>query len=283
MHELNSGLYLIAALPLLVYILHMQLTQDAPVVTTRVDKLNIAATLYNFHKGLDRNAWGNMGWGAFALAIGLFMLARGRFGWINVALGLLLVAEGLYQMRVREPRVIKVSAATLGLLGLWNLTVLAISFALKSKVVGVNPLVAIIQLLGAWATYKSYALYVALTANLDSGADAEFKALLDQLKNANPATAPDVVEFTSSKSLKSDLRWRVRATDGFMFFMGNEMFLGRKKSQPECFFVAREQVRLELLGEKMFSSKQKVRVTAGATQLNGTMSAEMAQKLMMLC
>jgi len=261
----------------------MSTTQQAPVIANagRLDKLNSAALLYNFHKKLDRSAWESMGWGAFTLAIALFVFSRGGFGWVHLAFGILLIAEGIYEKQVREPKVIKVAAATLGLIGLWNLALLVLSIVTQTRIIGVSPLVSIIQLAGAWSTYKSYAVYAALMASVDPATNAEFKAMFDELKSANPAGSPDVVEFTSSKFLKNDIRWRVRRMDGFLFLMGNETGLG-KKPQVTCLFLERGNVRLEILGEKMFGSKQKVSVTAGDLKLKGTMTAEMSQRMMLM-
>lgn len=256
-------------------------TQAPQASLARVDKLNMAAALHGFDKSLDRSAWSSLGWGAFSLLIGLFLLYRGRFGWINIGFGVLIILVGFYQMKVRVPGVIKISAASLALLGAWNLALVVLAAITKSKV-AVNPLFAIIQLIGAWSTYKSYALYAALLASSDPAANAEFKMLLDQLKNSPPATTPDVVEFTSTKKLGNNILWRIRSMDGLLFFVGNEIVLGRKKSQTECLFISREKVRFEIVGEKMFSSRQKVAITVSDVSLQGTMSPEMAQKLQML-
>lgn len=256
--------------------------QAATAVTTRLDKLNVAAALHGFDKALNRSAWGSIGWGAFSALIGAFLVySTNPFGWVNVVVGLLLIGVGLYEKRVREPRVIKVSAATLGLLGLWNLANFIMAAMASSGVVG-HPWIGVLQLLGAWNTYKSYSTYAALLAASDPGTNAEFKALLAQLNTADPASAPDVAEFTASQFGKNDVRWRVRSCDGLMLFLGNEVMFGRKKSQSTCFFVPRQQVKLEILGEKMFGSKQKVVVTAGDAQLKATIAPDMAQKLMML-
>jgi hypothetical protein len=275
-------------LAILMYILPMAHAQPmahpqmAMAPATRLDKLNVAASLHVFDKTLDRSAWESLGWGAFSLVVGIFLLSTGRFGWINLVFGLLIIIEGLYEKQVREPKVIKVSAATLGLLGVWNLAVFILAAMAKSRFVGGHPVVAVMQLLGAWNTYKSYAVYAALLAKSDPGANAEFKALLDQLKNADPKTAPDVAEFTVSKFGSNDVRWRVRSVDGLIFFLGNEVILGRKQSKPTCMFVPREQVKLDILGEKIFGSKQKVVVTAAGVPMKGTMSQEMTQKMQML-
>jgi hypothetical protein len=129
---------------------------------------------------------------------------------------------------------------------------------------------------------KTSSRQAALLAASDPGANAEFKILFDQLKTCIPATTPDVAEFTASKFGSNDTRWRVRSVNGLLFFMGTEMVLGRKKSMQECLFVSRENVRFEIVGEKMFGSKQKVVVTVSNVPLKGTISPEMAQKLQML-
>src|ERR1700679_3181141 len=94
---------------------------------SRLEKLNTAAALHQFDKALGRGAWSSLGWGAFSLLIGLFMVYRGRFGWINIGIGVLIIAVGFYQMKVREPQVIKISAASLGLLGAWNLAIFVLA------------------------------------------------------------------------------------------------------------------------------------------------------------
>jgi hypothetical protein len=260
----------------------MSQAQMAIAVTTRLDKLNVAAALHGFDKALNRSAWGSLGWGMFSALIGAILLySTSHFGWVNIVIGLLLVVEGIYEKRVREPKVIKISAATLGLLGLWNLGGFILAVMASSRVVG-HPWVGVLQLIGAWNTYKGYATYAALLSASDPGTNAEFEALFAQVTTVDPSSAPDVVEFTSAKFGSNDVRWRVRLVDGLMFFLGNEVVFGRKKSQPTCFFIPRQQVRLEIMGEKMFGSKQKAVVTAGGLQLKATIAPEMAQKLVML-
>lgn len=277
------GFTLFPRLVILIYILPMSTAQLTPQLAnaTKLDKLNSAALLYNFHKKLDRIAWENIGWGAFSLAIALFVFSRGGFGWIHLSFGILLIAEGIYEKQVRAPRVIKLAAGTLGLVGLWNLAVLGISIATQTRIIGVSPVISIVQFIGAWNLYKSYALYATLTASVDPATNAEFQTMLDQLKNASLPGTPDVVEFTSSKFLKNDIRWRVRRMDGYFFLMGKETGLG-KKPQITCMFLERGMVKLEILGEKMFGSKQKVVITAGDQKFKGTMTAEMAQRMMLM-
>jgi len=256
--------------------------QETPSATSRLHKLDIAAALFGFDKLLRRSAWGSLGWGIFSLAIGIWLVLDNRFGWINIAFGLLLMAEGVYEMRVREPKVIQVAAATLGILGLLNLSALLLAIA-GFRVAGANPVVGFGQLIGAWMAYKSYADYAALLAQSDPEMNEEFKMLMHQLKNADPANDPDVVEFISSRFSDSEIRWRVRSMPGFLFFMGNEMFFGRKQSQATCFFLPPAEVKIEIIGEKMFGDKQKAVVTAAGLRLKAIFTPEMAQKLMAMC
>ena len=259
------------------------MTQAQPAIAvSRIEKLNVAASLHQFDKALNRSAWSSLGWGAFSVLIGAFLFSRNsRFGWVNLAAGGLLIVAGLYEKSVREPKVIKVSAATLGLLGLWNLAGFVLAMMAHSRVAG-HPLIAVVQLIGAWNTYASYSTYAALLAASDPAANMEFKAMLDQLQTADPATAPDMVEFTSHKFGKNDVRWRARRVDDVLLFRGNEVVLGRNNSKVECFFVPRQQVKLDITGEKLLGRGQKATVTAGNVQFKTTIASAMAQKLMML-
>ncbi|HEX2330866.1 MAG TPA: hypothetical protein VHN74_19235 [Candidatus Angelobacter sp.] len=262
----------------------MAQAQPAIAVTSRIDKLNVAASLHQFDRALNRSAWESLGWGAFSAVIGLVLLSTtAHFGWVNLAFGVLLIAEGLYEKKVREPKVILVSAATLGVLGLWNLYGFVMNIVSNSGVVG-HPVVAILQLVGAWNTYAGYSKYAALVAAADPATNMEFATMLDQLRTADPATAPDMVEFTAQKFGKNNVRWRARrmATDDLIFFVGNEVVLGRKQSTPTCLFVPRQQVKIEILGEKMFGRNQKATITAAAQQWKASIAPEMAQKFMTL-
>lgn len=263
----------------------MAQSQPAVAVTSRIDKLNVAAALHEFDRALNRGAWESLGWGAFSVGIGVILLytTAHLVGWVNLAFGFLLIAEGLYEKRVREPKVIMVSASTLGLLGLWNLYGFVMAMVSNARYVG-HPWVAIVQLVGAWRTYSSYSKYAALVAASDPATNMEFASILDQVQTSDPASTPDMVEFTASKFGKNDMRWRARRMhDGdLIFFLGNEVVLGRKKSKPTCFFVQRQQVRFEITGEKMFGRKQKAAITAGDQQWKATIAPEMAQKFMML-
>ena len=70
-------------LAILMYILPMAHAQPmahpqmAMAPATRLDKLNVAASLHVFDKTLDRRAWESLGWGAFSLVVGIFLLIAG--------------------------------------------------------------------------------------------------------------------------------------------------------------------------------------------------------------
>jgi hypothetical protein len=53
--------------------------------------------------------------------------------------------------------------------------------------------------------------------------------------------------------------------DDLLLFRGNEVVLGRNSSKVECFFVPRQEVKLEITGEKSLSRTQKATITSVAT------------------
>lgn len=256
---------------------HAQPTFGVP---SRIEKLNVAASLHQFDRALNRSAWGSLGWGAFCIVIGWVLLSRNPLGgWLNIGVGALLMIEGLYEKRVREPKVIVVAAATLGILGLWNLTGLIIGLMTHTRVTG-HPVAAILQLAGAWTTYAAYSTYATLLSSSDPGTNLEFSNLVEQLKTADPATAPEIVEFTSHKFGNNDVRWRAKRVDDLFLFLGNELMLGRKQSKVTCFFVPRRQVKIDITGEKMFGRNQKATITIGTSQLKATIGADIAHKFL---
>lgn len=174
----------------------------------RLEKLNVAAGLYGFDRALTRSARGSIGWGLFSLVVSALVFARGGFGWVNLIFGGLLVVEGTYEMRAREARVIKVAAATLGVLAVWNLGSIAVAYYLHTRVVA-SVWAGILQTLGAWTTYRSYAFYAKLLRQSDPATNEELAMLLQHAKTANPALDPNLIEF-KVKNLTDPLQiWKI--------------------------------------------------------------------------
>ena len=249
----------------------------------RLEKLNVAAGLHGFDRSLARSARGSIGWGLFSLVVAAAVFARGEFGWINLILGGLLVVEGIYEMRAREPRVIKVAAATLGALAVWNLGSFAVAYYLHLRV-GANPLAGILLTIGAWTTYGSYTLYAELLRQSDPATNAELAMLLQNAKTADPALDPNLVEF-KVKNLTDPLQiWKVIRIDGRLFlFVQSEEILNVVKHAIQCFVVEKEQMRLEIVGEKMFGQDQKAVIHLSETVIkNVVISPAMSTKLQTL-
>ena len=249
----------------------------------RLEKLNVAAGLHGFDRALTRSARGSIGWGVFSLAVAAFVFARGGFGWINLIFGGLLVAEGIYEMRAREARVIKVAAATLGALAVWNLGSIAVAYYLHTRAVA-SVWAGILQALGAWTTYRSYTIYAELLRQSDPSTNEELAMLLQHAKSADPALDPNLAEF-KVKNLTDPLQiWKVIRIDGrLLLFVQSEEILNIVKFAITCFVVEKEQMRLEIVGEKMFGQDQKAVIHLSEGEIKNVMiSPAMATKLQTL-
>ena len=218
----------------------------------------------------------------FSLIVAAFVFARGGFGWINLIFGCLLIAEGLYEMRAREARVIKVAAATLGALAVWNLGALALAYYLHARTTA-SVWAGILQAIGAWTTYRSYTIYAELLRQSDPSTNEELACLLQNAKTANPALDPNLVEF-KVKNLTDPLQiWKVNRIDGRMLlFVQSEEILNVVKYAMQCFVVEKERMRLEIVGEKMLGQDQKAVIHLSETAIkNVVISPAMATKLQM--
>jgi hypothetical protein len=260
----------------------MASSAGTPLPHSRLERLNFAAVLHGFDRALERSAKGSIGWGLFCMGIGGLVFARGGFGWINLIFGVLLVAEGLYEMKVREPQVIMVAAATLGILAVWNLGGLAAAYYLHVRFGG-HVWAGVVQAFGAWTTYHSYAVYAALLKQSDPGSKQELEAMLQQTKAADPDLSPDVAQF-NVKNLTDPLQiWKVKLFDGLLLFVQSQEVLSVVKFATYCFVAEKHEVRLDILGEKMFGEDRKAIIHIGSEKIkNVVISPGMVQKLQTL-
>ena len=120
-----------------------------------------------YDRQLNSSGKGTIGWGVFSFAIGLFITLNGGWGWINLGFGLLLIATGIYEMKVREPKVIRVSAAVLGLLAVWNIAAIVLSAYFHTRFIGHGLWIGIAQIFGATSTWKQYDAYAKLRQAAD--------------------------------------------------------------------------------------------------------------------
>jgi hypothetical protein len=255
---------------------------SSPALDERIERLNIAAALHGFDRALVRSGKGSVGWGILSGAVGMFSIMSGRFGWVNLGLGLLLIGAGLYEMYCREPKVIIVCASTLGFLALWNLASFALGLFLHSRHLA-SPVVGILLGIGAWNAYRSYALYAALLAKSDPGATAELASLLEQTKAADSRLDPDVVEFERKDATDPLEIWKLKRFDGLFLATSRKEILGRRKPTGVCLIARRQELTIEILGELRFGQKQKATLRfAGSELRNVRILPEMAQKLQTL-
>src|SRR5271163_4867974 len=92
----------------------------------RVEQLAIAGSFCLFDKKLSASGNSSIVWGVLNLLIGGAILAANNiWGVVSLLLGLALVVAGVYEKKVRDPKVIIISAATLAGLALWNFMLIA--------------------------------------------------------------------------------------------------------------------------------------------------------------
>src|SRR5262250_401924 len=123
----------------------------------RIGKLTAAAGLCIFDRRLRSSGRGSVIWGLLNLVLGSALIAgNDLWGAVSLLFGLVLIAAGIYQMRVREPKVIIVSASTLAILAVWDFTLIALaSMGRVQLALGGRTLFwALAQGWGAYATWK---------------------------------------------------------------------------------------------------------------------------------
>lgn len=102
----------------------------------RAKRLGMAASFCLFDKRLTSSGNGSIIWGLLNLGLGsLILVGHNTWGLVSLLLGFALVASGVYERKVRDPKVIIVSAATLALLALWNFTLIALAATGHTKLV----------------------------------------------------------------------------------------------------------------------------------------------------
>src|ERR1700732_4199783 len=80
----------------------------------RIEQLTVAGSFCLCDKKLRSSGNSSIVWGVLNLLIGGAVLAANNiWGAVSVLLGLALIAAGVYERRVRDPKVIIISAATL--------------------------------------------------------------------------------------------------------------------------------------------------------------------------
>jgi hypothetical protein len=237
----------------------------------RQERLTTAAAFCLFDKKLASSGNSSLVWGVLNLLIGgLLVAGNDLWGWPSLLLGLGLVVAGLYEKKVRDPKVVIVSAATLAVLALWNFTLVALAAMGRMHVLdgGRTLFWAIAQLVGAYGTWKTYAAYKILREKADELTVNEVRGYIDELAKAKPAQSLDLVEFEANAGFREGTKkYRLKP-------LADMYTVARYKSQlsslklEEVTFVPRNEVSIAPEGEKFMSKKIKATVRLGALTIS---------------
>jgi len=233
----------------------------------RIERLTTAAAFCLFDKKLSASGNSSVIWGALNLLIGgVLVSSNDMWGAVSLLLGLALVVSGLYEKKVRDPKVVIVSAATLAGLAIWNFTIIALSAMGKTRLVfgGRTLFWAIAQIIGAYGTWKTYAAYKALQEKADDPTVQEVRGSIDELAKAKPAQTLDLVEFDASAGfIEGNKRYRLKPVEDMYVIARYKSQVGSTKLE-EVTFVPRNEVAIIPEGEKFMSKKIKASVRLGA-------------------
>ena len=251
--------------------------------TDRLQQLQIAGAFCLFDKKLSSSGTASIIWGLLNILIGGAAVAANSFwGGISLLLGLGLVVAGIYERKVRDPKVIIISAATLGVLALWNFTLIALAAAGKVELAlgGRTLYWAIAQALGAFATWKTYSTYKSLRDGSDPLAVDQVRGYLDELKKAKPDQSVNLVEFEANAGfVQGTKRYRLMPVEDLYLAARYKAQLGSLQLE-EVTFVPRNTVTLTQEGEKWMSKKIKASIQLGPLKVDKvTITPEMALRI----
>jgi hypothetical protein len=161
----------------------------------------MAAQFCLFDKKLSSSGTSSIVWGVLNALIGTFILVGdGIWGAVSLLLGLALIAGGIYEKKVRDPKVIMISAGTLGGLALWNFALIGLAAMGKVELAlgGRTLYWAIAQAWGAYSTWKTYSTYKMLRETTDPLTVDQIRGYIEELQKAKPEQTLDVVEFEAN-------------------------------------------------------------------------------------
>ena len=208
----------------------------------RMERLALASGFCMFDKRLRSSGNGSIIWGLLNAFLGFATLNRNqKWGAVSLALGIALIAAGIYQRRVRDPKVIVISAATLAGLAVWDFALIALAAlgTVKLAFGGRTLFWAIAQLWGAFATWKTYSTYKMLHEKSDPLMVGQIRGYIDELKKVKPDQSIDLIEFEANAGfLETSRRYRLKPIDDLYFLVKYKSELG-SLSLEEVDFVPR--------------------------------------------
>jgi hypothetical protein len=248
----------------------------------RIGQLKMAAEFCLFDKKLVSSGNSSIVWGLLNALFGASFLTRGNnWGAVSLVLGLALIAVGIYERKVRDPKVIIVSAATLAVLALWNFALIALSaFGNTQSTLGGRRLYwAIAQAWGAWATWKTYSTYKTLHEKADPSTVQQMREYLAEVKKTKPEQSLDLVEFESGGFPESVRCYRLKPVEDLYFVAWYKKQFGSLQLEG-IDFVLRQEVLLTPKDGTWSSKKIKTRVQLGPLMLEKvSITPEMAMRI----
>ena len=249
----------------------------------RVEQLAVAGSFCLFDKKLSASGNSSIVWGVLNLLIGGAILAASNsLGAVSLLLGLALVAAGVYEKRVRAPKVIIISAATLAGLALWNFALIALAAMGKVHLAlgGRTLFWAIAQAYGAYVTWNTYSTYKMLLEKSDPLTVQQVRGYIDELKKAKPEQSVDLVQFdVNSGFVQGTKHYRLKPIEDLYLAARYKSQLGSLQLE-EVGFVPRSEVMLTLEGEKWMSKRIKATIQLGPLRLDKVViTPEMALRI----
>jgi hypothetical protein len=249
----------------------------------RIEQLTTAGSFCLFDKKLSSSGNASIIWGVLNLLIGGAILAANDvWGTVSFLLGIALIVAGVYERKVRDPKVIIISAATLAGLAVWNFTLIGLAAMGKVQLVlgGRTLFWAIAQAWGTYATWKTYSTYKTLQEKADPIMVQQVHAYIDELNKANPGQSVDLVQFEANAGfLQGNKRYRLKPIED-LYLVARYKAQFASKQLEEITFVPRNRVTLTPEGEKWMSKKMKATLQLGPVRLDKvTITPEMAERI----
>jgi hypothetical protein len=249
----------------------------------RVEQLAVAGSFCLFDKKLRSSGNSSIAWGVLNLLIGGAILAANNvWGAVSLLLGLALVVAGIYERKVRDPKVIFISAATLAVLALWDFMLIGLAAMGKVHLAlgGRTLFWAIAQAYGAYVTWKTYSTYKMLREKSDPLTVGQVREYIDELKRAKPGQSVDVVQFdVNSGFVQGTKQYRLKPIEDLYLAARYKSQFGSLELE-EVGFVPRSEVLLTLGEEKWMSKKIKATIQMGPVRLDKvTITPEMASRI----
>jgi hypothetical protein len=249
----------------------------------RLEQLTLAASFCLFDKNLRSSGKGSIVWGLLNLLIGLVLVAANDYwGAFSAVLGLALIITGIYQIRVRDPKVIILSAVTLAALAIWNFAIVALAAMGKAHLASDGRILfwAVAQAYGAYATWKAYSNYKMLKEKSDPVTVQEIHGYIDELRKVKPEQAVDLIEFDANAGfVKGTRRYRLKPVQNLYLMACYKAQLGSLHLE-ELAFLPRNEVTLTPQSDKWMGKKIKASVQLGALRLEKvSITPEMALRI----